>query len=138
MSMKPGATTSREASMRRRALACDRSPTAVMRSPRTPTSARNQGAPEPSTTGPPEKTRSYSSDGGTGAPAARAAVNTTAAPRALTRLLALFLAGQEVLAGDLPLRRLVAHVDVFDDALVAVFVHHLDVPGVAGDVGEDE
>ena len=58
MSMKPGATTSREASMRRAAGASFRSPTAAMRSPAMPTSARNQAAPVPSTTRPPARIRS--------------------------------------------------------------------------------
>src|SRR5262249_42875817 len=43
--------------MRRRAASCERSPTAARRSPVMPTSARNQGAPVPSTTRPPEMTR---------------------------------------------------------------------------------
>ena len=59
MSMKPGATTRPVASMRRLARAPERSPTAAIRSPITPTSARRQGAPVPSTTRPPAKTRSY-------------------------------------------------------------------------------
>ena len=58
MSMKPGATTWSAASIRRRAVAFERSPTAAMRSPAMPTSARNQGAPVPSTTRPPAITRS--------------------------------------------------------------------------------
>ncbi len=64
MSMKPGATTSRLASMRRFAVGALRRPTAAMRSPTTQTSARNQGAPVPSTTRPPAKSRSQ---GGCGA-----------------------------------------------------------------------
>ena len=58
--MNPGATTSFEASMRVTARADDRLPMAAMRSPTRPTSARNQGAPVPSTTRPPAKSRSQS------------------------------------------------------------------------------
>src|SRR5204863_3075050 len=58
MSMKPGATTRREASIRRAVEEDDRSPTAAIRLPTIPTSARNQGAPVPSTTRPPAKIRS--------------------------------------------------------------------------------
>ena len=56
--MKPGATTRPAASMRRVAVAPVEAPTAAMRSPTTQTSARNQGAPVPSTTRPPAKSRS--------------------------------------------------------------------------------
>jgi hypothetical protein len=51
-SMKPGATTCPAASIRVRAPAADRLPIAVIRSPVMPMSARNQGAPVPSTTRP--------------------------------------------------------------------------------------
>ncbi len=50
--MKPGATTCPVASMRVVARAADRLPMAAMRSPVMPTSARNHGAPVPSTTRP--------------------------------------------------------------------------------------
>src|SRR5688572_8741949 len=59
-SMKPGATTAPRASIRRRAGAPSSRPIAAIRSPRIPTSARNQGAPLPSTTRPFAMTRSYS------------------------------------------------------------------------------
>jgi hypothetical protein len=58
MSMKPGATMLPAASTFRAALAAERSPRAASRSPRMPTSARNQGAPVPSTTRPLAITRS--------------------------------------------------------------------------------
>ena len=58
MSMNPGATYLPLASTRRLAEAFSRFPTATMRSPRTPTSARNHGAPVPSTTRPPAMIRS--------------------------------------------------------------------------------
>jgi hypothetical protein len=58
MSMNPGATMWSRASMRRTAAAFERSPTATMRSPLIPMSARNQGAPVPSTMRPPAMTRS--------------------------------------------------------------------------------
>ena len=58
MSMNPGATTRFVASMRRFAAAPDRFPTAAIRSPEIPTSARTHGAPVPSTTRPPAKIRS--------------------------------------------------------------------------------
>ena len=47
--MKPGATTSPAASIRVAAVAAVKSPIAAMRSPLMPTSARNHGAPVPST-----------------------------------------------------------------------------------------
>jgi len=53
MSMKPGETTSCEASTRCPAWAAWRSPIAAILSPMTPMSARNHGAPVPSTTRPP-------------------------------------------------------------------------------------
>src|SRR5262245_12780960 len=58
MSMKPGAITSFDASMRRLAVASLSAPTATIRSPATQTSARNQGAPVPSTMRPPANSRS--------------------------------------------------------------------------------
>src|SRR4029078_2390770 len=58
MSMKPGATYFPPASTRRFAEAFSRLPTATILSPRTPTSARNHGAPVPSTTRPPATIRS--------------------------------------------------------------------------------
>src|SRR5207249_6240130 len=58
MSMNPGATTRPAASMRRLAGTPCRFPTAAMRSPTTHTSARDHGAPVPSTTRPPAKSRS--------------------------------------------------------------------------------
>ena len=60
MSMKPGAIMRSRTSMRRPALARERSPMAAMRSPLIPTSPRNQGAPVPSTIRPPASTRSNS------------------------------------------------------------------------------
>jgi hypothetical protein len=57
-SKNPGATISLAASIRRAAPASERSPMAAIRSPRTPTAARNQGAPVPSTTRPRERIRS--------------------------------------------------------------------------------
>src|SRR5438445_3983627 len=57
MSMKPGAITSFEASMRRRAARPESGPMASTRAPTTHTSARNQGAPVPSTTRPPLRSR---------------------------------------------------------------------------------
>src|SRR5690606_2060168 len=57
-SMNPGATTRPAASMRAAAAARERSPTAAIRPPATPTSARNQGSPVPSTTRPPAITTS--------------------------------------------------------------------------------
>src|SRR5262245_332009 len=72
MSMKPGATTSREASMRRFDARAPSAPTASMRSPTTQTSARNQGAPVPSTTRPPARSRSQAGGaGGVGGAASR-------------------------------------------------------------------
>ena len=56
--MNPGAIIRPLASMRRRASALESSPTAAIRSPWIPTSARNQGAPVPSTTRAEEITRS--------------------------------------------------------------------------------
>jgi hypothetical protein len=67
MSMKPGATTRRLASMRRFACVPSRRPTAAIRSPTTQTSARNHGAPVPSTTRPPAKSRSQRAWGAAGA-----------------------------------------------------------------------
>src|SRR6266511_4324573 len=59
MSMKPGATVSPDASIRRAAVAVRRSPMAAMRSPRMPTSARTAGVPSPLSTEPPAIRRSY-------------------------------------------------------------------------------
>jgi hypothetical protein len=53
MSMKPGATTSPEASITRAASALARLPTASILPRDTPTSAGNRARPEPSTTVPP-------------------------------------------------------------------------------------
>ncbi len=58
MSMKPGATWSPVASMTRRPCSGAISPSAAMRSPTRPTSARKAGAPVPSSTVPPRTTRS--------------------------------------------------------------------------------
>src|SRR5712692_2537603 len=58
MSMKPGATVSPAASTISPAGSRERSPTAVMLSPVTPTSARTAGTPVPSRTCPPEILRS--------------------------------------------------------------------------------
>ena len=98
-SMKPGATTCPAASMRVAAVARDRLPIAAMRSPTMPTSARNHGAPVPSTTRPLAITTSKgpaaggaaagaaaAAGGGAGAgepqPAADSTVTTTAKMRA--------------------------------------------------------
>ena len=105
MSMNPGATTWSAASMRRRAAARERSPTATTRSPARPTSARNQGAPVPSTTRPPAMTRSSGlavgagPSGGTlgrasgGASACRAASAPSAIPPAASVNRTLFIVG---------------------------------------------
>jgi hypothetical protein len=53
MSMNPGVTVRPAASIVRPAGSAERSPTVVMRSPVTPTSARRAGAPVPSMTSPP-------------------------------------------------------------------------------------
>jgi hypothetical protein len=79
MSMKPGATTSLPASMRRVAFASFRSPMAAMRSPRMPTSARYQGAPVPSTIRPLAKTRSKGRSSGIAATATAATARTAIA-----------------------------------------------------------
>src|SRR5688572_19113723 len=78
MSMKPGATTRREASMRRFAAARERSPTAAIRSPTIPTSPRNHGAPVPSTTRPPAMIRLKLSGGAVGPDRTRAMAKTPA------------------------------------------------------------
>src|SRR5262245_13806981 len=57
--MKPGATVSPDASIRRVAAAVRRSPMAAMRSPRIPTSACTAGVPSPFSTEPPAIRRSY-------------------------------------------------------------------------------
>ncbi len=71
MSMKPGATTMPEASMRRTAAASERTPggvTATMRSPRIPTSPGYHALPVPSTMRPPSMTTSNRSEPGPGPP----------------------------------------------------------------------
>ena len=68
MSMKPGATTSPDASMRVRAIAFERSPIAAIRSPETPTSPGYQGAPVPSTIRPPAMITSYEAAASGGTP----------------------------------------------------------------------
>src|SRR4051794_27736858 len=64
MSTNPGATTQPSAWMVRLALVCCRRPTAATRPSLTPTSAVYAGSPEPSTTVPPQISRSSSGMGG--------------------------------------------------------------------------
>src|SRR5579862_1265925 len=64
--MNPGATHLPCTSTRRTAVSRERSPTAVIRSPVTPTSARKTGAPLPSATEPPARIRSNRGASNTG------------------------------------------------------------------------